>query len=150
VSAQEKRAVFERLLAQGPVLAQLDARMFGVRVPEEHRQDYALRLRFGRGVGPQDLRVSDWGVRETLWPGFECAVPWGAIYLLASEEEVVGFPDDLPMEVSEEAHRRAMKALVDLSRDRAGAVLNGPTEEPPASKPTRPGLRLVHRGEGEP
>lgn len=97
----------ERLLAaldQGMVMIHLDARRPGVRVPDSLKGEAHLRLNLSYRFDPPDLTVGDWGVRCTLsFSGsrFQVAVPWSALFALASHatREHWVFPEDMPPEL---------------------------------------------------
>jgi stringent starvation protein B len=101
-SALDKKLVLAELLEQGMVLVTLDARVDGVAVPPHLCEDAQLRLNLSYRFGlPMELH--DDGVNATLTFGgtpFNCALPWGAIYLMVSH--VTGrpilFPEDVPQE----------------------------------------------------
>jgi stringent starvation protein B len=129
-----KQDVMERLLQEGPVLIQLDARKEGVDVPKQFLHDARLVLRLGYGLSPpiHDLILDDDGVSATLtFSGvpYHCQVPWESVYAVVSavSERRMVWPDDIPPE-----------ALADLgAQERA--------EDPPPRKAERRGghLRLV-------
>ena len=107
--ARSKHSLLESLLAEGMVLAALDARTSGVVVPAHLADDIQLRLNLSRRFG-LPLEVDAWGVQATLtFAGnpFPCRLPWSAIFLLVSHVngQPYLFPDDIPGELL--AHNRS-------------------------------------------
>jgi len=135
----EKHDVLERLLDEGPVLIQLDARRPGVDVPGEFTDDARLVLRLGFGLTPpiHDLSLCDEGVSATLtFSGspYHCVVPWHAMYAVVSTvgDRRMVWPEDIPSE-----------ALAEFSAQvGASDLVDEPVAPPPQAK--RGGhLRLV-------
>ena len=100
-----KRAVVRRLMGEGPILVQVDARREGVSVPERLRDDPRLVLRFGYDLTPAiaDLDIGDEGLAGTLSFGgvpHRCVLPWPSVYAVVSETDQRGmvWPDDVPPE----------------------------------------------------
>jgi stringent starvation protein B len=160
----DKKELLLAALDQGMVMIHLDARRPGVLVPPHLRNESHLRLNLSYRFEPQDLSVSDWGIRSTLsFSGtrFTIAVPWSALFAIAShvtKELFWMYPDDMPPElvqdtkVTTKVSTQEMVAAPPPVEPRPRAVLRevpgekdaepeGPRDEPP---PPRKGhLRLV-------
>lgn len=100
----EKRSRLETALGEGMAQLHLDARRPGVLVPKQFLDEHHLVLNVSYRFDPPDLSVNDWGVRETLsFSGsrFKVAVPWSAIYAIASHvtREFWMFPNEMPAEL---------------------------------------------------
>ena len=100
-----KRAVVKRLMGEGPILVQVDARRPGVSVPDRLRDDPRLVLRFGYDLTPSiaDLDIGEDALTGTLSFGgvaHQCVLPWTAVYAVVSESDQRGmvWPDDVPPE----------------------------------------------------
>jgi stringent starvation protein B len=100
-----KRAVVRRLMGEGPILVQVDARRPGVSVPERLQGDPRLVLRFGYDLTPAigDLDIGEEALAGTLSFGgvaHRCVLPWTAVYAVVSESDQRGmvWPDDVPPE----------------------------------------------------
>ena len=100
-----KRAVVRRLMGEGPILVQVDARRDGVSGPERLREDPRLVLRFGYDLTPAiaDLDIGEDALTGTLSFGgiaHTCVLPWTAVYAVVSESDQRGmvWPDDVPPE----------------------------------------------------
>jgi stringent starvation protein B len=136
LEAKTKRQVFEAMrekaVAPGHVQIALDARVPGVKVPLVFADQYDLRLNFARWAGKGDLRVDDWGVRETLcfngvWT--EVSVPWPAVFGIFAQGSLPElFGDSVPSDVLKNARE----------------LLNQELEHREANQePPKPKLRLV-------
>jgi hypothetical protein len=103
-----KRVVAERLLAGGPILVHLDARRDGVDVPESHRGESRLVLRFGHGLTPPipDLALGDDSLTGTLtFHGnpHRCNIPWTSVYAMFGEDgRGLVWSEDMPPDVERE------------------------------------------------
>lgn len=100
-----KRAVVRRLMGEGPILVQVDARRDGVSVPDRLQGDPRLVLRFGYDLTPSivDLDIGEDALSGTLSFGgvaHRCILPWTAVYAVVSEADQRGmvWPDDVPPE----------------------------------------------------
>jgi stringent starvation protein B len=108
----EKKQRLLQALEQGMSQIHLDARRPGVLVPEKFRGEHHLVLNLSYRFDPPDLAVSDWGVRQTLSFGgsrFKVAVPWSALYGIASlvTREFWMYPDSMPEELAAAATEKA-------------------------------------------
>lgn len=155
--ATKKDQVLE-CLEKGMTQIHLDARRPGVLVPERFRTEHHLVLNISYRFDPPDLAVSEWGVRQTLSFGgsrFTVAVPWSALYAVASltTREFFMFPDDMPAELADSATEKAqLPPAVEEDEKKRRAVLREVVierpegEEPPKepeSPPRRGHLRVV-------
>lgn len=155
--ATKKDQVLE-CLEKGMTQIHLDARRPGVLVPERFRTEHHLVLNISYRFDPPDLAVSEWGVRQTLSFGgsrFTVAVPWSALYAVASltTREFFMFPDDMPAELADSATEKAqLPPAVEEDEKKGRAVLREVVierpdgEEPPRepeSPPRRGHLRVV-------
>jgi stringent starvation protein B len=87
MSSPSKREVLERLLGEGMVMVELDARRPGVRVPPALRGDAKLRLNLSYRFSHRDLSVGDEMVGCTLsFAGqpYYCELPVDAIAAVTS------------------------------------------------------------------
>lgn len=156
--AEEKKQRLLGALEQGMAQLHVDPRRPGVLVPAQFRGDHHLVLNVSYRFDPPDLSVGDWGVRETLsFSGsrFTVAVPWSAVYAIASHgtREFWMYPDDMPVELVEAATARVNteslepKAPGDEESPRAilREVVMDKREEPPEepTPPRRGHLRVV-------
>lgn len=145
-------------LEKGMTQIHLDARRPGVLVPERFKGEHHLVLNISYRFDPPDLAVSEWGIRETLSFGgsrFTIAVPWSALYAVASltTREFFMFPDDMPNELADSATEKATlppNPEVDEKKGRAvlrEVIIERPDgEEPQKEAPTEPKrghLRIV-------
>ncbi|MBK7861510.1 MAG: stringent starvation protein B [Archangiaceae bacterium] len=133
----------------------LDARRPGVLVPEHLRKEAQLVLNLSYKFSPPDLTVSEWGVRQTLTFGgapFTVAVPWSALYAIASHttKEFYLYPDDMPPDLlANQTQKLALEAPPEAGSVKAvlrEVVMDQPkSKEPEAPKepPKRGHLRLV-------
>lgn len=122
-----KRDLVRELLAQGPVLIHIDARMPGVSVPLQLSRDPRLVLRFGYNLTPEitDLEVDDKAISGTLtFSGVphHCILPWPVVYAVVSEEDKRGmvWPEDVPKVVLQEMAGQQSK-LPTIGADEHGA-----------------------------
>jgi stringent starvation protein B len=156
----EKKERLERALDLGMVQVHVDARRPGAAVPEHLASLHHLVLNLSYRFDPQDLTVTDWGVRETLSFGgtrFTVGLPWSCIYAIGSHVtfELWMYPEDVPQELlaSLPASASGEQAVAPPSEG-PRVVLREvsapePTEEPRAaepqasSEPRRGHLRLV-------
>jgi stringent starvation protein B len=136
----EKKDQVLECLEKGMTQIHLDARRPGVLVPEKFKGDHHLVLNVSYRFDPPDLAVSEWGVRQTLSFGgsrFTIAVPWSALYAVASltTREFFMFPDDMPAELADSATEKATL----------------PPSPEPDEKKARAVLRevIIERGEGD-
>ncbi|MFZ5441595.1 MAG: ClpXP protease specificity-enhancing factor SspB [Myxococcota bacterium] len=140
-------------LEKGMTQIHLDARRPGVLVPERFRTEHHLVLNISYRFDPPDLAVSDWGIRQTLSFGgsrFTVAVPWSALYAVASltTREFFMFPDDMPAELADAATEKAQLPPAPEADEKKGrAVLRevvierAAGEEEPPKEPTAPPKR---------
>lgn len=156
--ASKKEQVLE-CLEKGMTQLHLDARRPGVLVPEKFRGQHHLVLNISYRFDPPDLAVSDWGIRQTLSFGgsrFTIAVPWSALYAVASlvTRDQWMFPHDMPEEFAAAATEKAQLPEPEPA-ERPRAVLrevvldksddDSQSGEPPAepTAPKRGHLRIV-------
>jgi stringent starvation protein B len=165
----DKKELLLAALDLGMVMIHLDARRPGVLVPPHLRNESHLRLNLSYRFEPQDLSVSDWGIRSTLsFSGsrFTIAVPWSALYAIAShvkKDMSCMYAEDLPPDLIEqmmvttkvsaqevtaappapvEARPRAVLREVPGEKEsEPESPPEGPRDEPPT--PRRGHLRLV-------
>lgn len=146
-------------LEKGMTQIHLDARRPGVLVPEKFRGQHHLVLNISYRFDPPDLAVSEWGIRQTLSFGgsrFTVAVPWSALYAVASlvTRESWMFPHDMPEEFAAAATEKAQlpPELETDAEPKPRAVLRevvlekkeGEPEEPTEpTAPRRGHLRIV-------
>lgn len=147
-------------LEKGMTQLHLDARRPGVLVPEKFKGQHHLVLNISYRFDPPDLAVSDWGIRQTLSFGgsrFTIAVPWSALYAVASlvTRESWMFPHDMPEEFAAAATEKAQLPPDPEPAERPRAVLrevvldksddDSQSGEPPAepTAPKRGHLRIV-------
>ena len=146
-------------LEKGMTQIHLDARRPGVLVPEKFKDQHHLVLNISYRFDPPDLSVNEWGIRQTLSFGgsrFTVAVPWSALYAVASlvTRESWMFPHDMPEEFAAAATEKAeLPPQPELERPRAvlrevpmdKPATGEPGEEPPVepAAPRRGHLRLV-------
>jgi stringent starvation protein B len=115
--SEKKRQLFEQWLAKGLVTVLLDARVPGVKVPEDFKQDGDLRLNFSFKFQIIDFNFDNNAIKATL--SFEagpflCEIPWSSVYGLQSAVLNQGavwfkdFPSDYDQELvlgfNEEEH----------------------------------------------
>lgn len=84
---EKKRALFEQWLALGTVCVLFDARLQGVRVPDEFSQQGDLRLNFCHNFNLPDFNFNEAGVWGSLSfdsGEFFCQVSWTSVYGLQS------------------------------------------------------------------
>jgi stringent starvation protein B len=108
-----KKEVALALLESSTVFLHLDPRVEEVKVPPWFKRQPQLVLQIGLNmpVPIHDLNLDESGVSCTLSfnraPHF-CHVPWKAIYALVAEDgRGMLWPEDIPPEVSAQAHVRA-------------------------------------------
>jgi len=108
-----KKEVALALLESSTVFLHLDPRVEEVKVPPWFKRQPQLVLQIGLNmpVPIHDLNLDEAGVSCTLSfnraPHF-CHVPWKAIYALVAEDgRGMLWPEDIPPEVSAQAHVRA-------------------------------------------
>jgi len=85
--SEKKCQLFEKWLNDGIVTVLLDARSFGVKVPESFSQTGDLRLNFSHAFRISDFNFDDAAVWATLSfdsGGFLCHVPWTSVYGIQS------------------------------------------------------------------
>ncbi len=131
----------------------LDARRPGVLVPERFKGEHQLVLNVSYRFDPPDLTVNEWGIRQTLSFGgarFTIAVPWSALYAVASvtSREYFMFPDEMPAELADAATEKAQlppESQPEVKRAvLREVVLERPEGEPfPETPPKRGHLRVV-------
>jgi stringent starvation protein B len=135
-------------LEKGMTQLHLDARRPGVLVPEKFKGQHHLVLNVSYRFDPPDLAVSDWGIRQTLSFGgsrFTVAVPWSALYAVASlvTRESWMFPHDMPEEFAAAATEKAQLPPGPEPAERPRAVLrevvlDRSNEEPASNEPAEP------------
>ena len=156
-----KKETLLAYLERGIAMLHLDARRKGVEVPAQHADDPHLRLNLSYKYGIPDLFVDDDQVVATLsfrGRGFQCQVPWGAIFGITSQSTGEGqvWPEDLPSEVmsalaqeGSDDDSAGAEGDADLSSHRGNALAGQRPRRrgPPARK--RPSLVAVD-GDGPP
>jgi stringent starvation protein B len=151
-----KRECLEKLLAEGLVFIQLDARAKGVDLPPHLRGQPVVGLNLSLNFRLEVFDVTDDGIRASLsFQGVRhlCVVPMSAIFLmgLAEGDGSFVFPESAPVEL--QARLRAAMAAETASAAQAGPASAEDTpdgenvdDEPPPPPPPprgRPQLRLV-------
>jgi stringent starvation protein B len=141
----EKKEQVLECLEKGMTQIHLDARRPGVLVPEKFKGDHHLVLNISYRFDPPDLAISEWGVRQTLSFGgsrFTIAVPWSALYAVASltTREFFMFPDDMPAELADSATEKAtLPPSPEPDEKKARAVLREVvTERAEGDQPEKP------------
>lgn len=129
--AAQKLQAFQRLIEEGMVLVNLDARRPGVSVPEQHVGDVQLGLNFSHRFYAPDFDFDEQGVRASLsfrGEPFFCDIPWSAVFMMRSHvtDEVFLFPTSVPSEL--EDMLRSIEAQLEEQR---AAHEGSPDEEPP-------------------
>jgi stringent starvation protein B len=142
----DKRAVADKLLSEGPILAHADARRPGVSVPARFAGEAKLVLRFGYGLSPPipDLTVDEQGIAGTLVFGgvpFLCVLPWTAIFALVVDGGGRGmvWPEDAPDELV--VAGAGDKGAADKGAADPGGKPDDDPDPGPARRPSH--LRLV-------
>lgn len=102
--AAKKLEAFQRLIDEGMVLVNFDARRPGVSVPPHHRGDPQLGLNFSLRFYVDDFAYDEKGVRASLsfhGEPYFCEIPWSAVFMLRSHvtDEVFLFPSSVPEEL---------------------------------------------------
>ncbi len=103
-----KRALFEKLMAQGVVTVYLDPSIKGVELPDTVHRGPFVCLNFSPRFNPPDLLTDALGVRQTLsFSGRQHSVmvPWSAIFTIrgnARDPVTSLFPDSMPSELRQE------------------------------------------------
>jgi len=162
-SAREKRAMLERLLDKGLVMVHLDARLPGVAVPKNLKDDPHLRLNLSWRFHIPDFTIDNAHVFASLSFGgvpFPCDIPWRAVFAMSSQvsDEAYLWPDHLPPELwaglaAAETAARADEAPRDPDgegdRDGEARPDSGPDDaDAPDAPASRPSLRVVG-GDGQ-
>ncbi len=103
-TGHEKRDSFERMLDLGKVMIHLDARRFGVDVPDGHREQHHLRLDFSYRFRLDVFQVNERGVTASLSFGGRnhlCKIPWTAVFGMYGHVngQFLLWPEDAPAEL---------------------------------------------------
>jgi stringent starvation protein B len=149
-----KKEVALALLESSTVFLHLDPRVEEVKVPPWFKRQPQLVLQIGLNmpVPIHDLNLDESGVSCTLSfnraPHF-CHVPWKAIYALVAEDgRGMLWPEDIPPEVSAQAHVRtqAPESRAHLHAVPAAAAKRTAEARP---EPIRANARSTQRSETE-
>jgi stringent starvation protein B len=103
-TGQEKRDAFEKMLDLGKVMLHLDARRFGVDVPDDHRDQHHLRLDFSYRFRLDVFQVNERGVTASLsfkGRNYLCKIPWTAVFGMYGHVngQFLLWPEDAPAEL---------------------------------------------------
>lgn len=121
--SKEKQSQMIELLKYGTVMVFIDSRHPDVLVPDQHKNDYQLRLNFDYDFQIDDFRVLPDRLEASLsfnQQDFFCVVPFTAVYLMVNHEIQRGslFVDSVPVEMlelfatSEQAQQEEQKQQV--------------------------------------
>jgi stringent starvation protein B len=142
-----KEAVVLKLLAEGDTMLCLDARYQGVRVPQQHANNHALRLILNLNF-PQPIEVTAQGVSANLSFGgrrYTCYIPMEAVWAAFNPDTMQGmmWPDSMPAEVKAEL---ALRQQQEASPPQTAPPQQAPRSAAPAKAPKPRGhLRPVAR-----
>jgi hypothetical protein len=146
--AEQKLQAFGRLIEEGMVLVNLDARRPGVHAPGQHGGDPQLGLNFSHRFYAPDFVYDLEGVRASLsfrGEPFFCDIPWSAVFMMRSHvtDEVFLFPTSVPPEL-EDMLRRIEAQLEEQQKGGEGRA----DEAPPEASLRRAGFE-PHDPDGE-
>lgn len=144
----QKQSQMLKLLQLGTVMVFIDSRRENVRVPEEHKDNFQLRLNFDYAFEIDDFKVLPDRLEASLsfnHKDFFCVVPFDAIYMMVNHYIQQGslFLDSVPPEMLDVfAGMRAQPLDTTKSKDAK------PKSKKKSSKKTKPvtsELKPIHK-----
>lgn len=138
--SEEKHQQIADLLKFDTVMVFIDARHPDIQVPEQHKNQFDLRLNFDYEFGIEDFRVLPDRLEATLSfeeGDFFCVIPFAAVYLMVCHAVSRGslFPQSVPVEMLDFFFDGKSQDLPKAARRPFKVIPNQPEEtEKPAKK----------------